>query len=159
MKHFVLGSQQWALGDLRVTNFRNGDKIPVCDPSILGHGLTQPAMCYIQGVAYYNRYALMDSRGLIPAGWEVASYENWKEAMSILSKNGNLNSTESFHGETKVQKVFTYLRGRNSFFKDYPETGSWWTKEGAVQLSSCAGLRNTNYFDCSGMRVKVVKTW
>jgi uncharacterized protein (TIGR02145 family) len=80
----LIGTQQWMTMNLNVAYFRNGDPIPHCKTNEERDNAgkkKQPCWCYYEdkssnGEKYgklYNWYAVMDSRGLAPAGWHVAS--------------------------------------------------------------------------------------
>jgi uncharacterized protein (TIGR02145 family) len=84
-----IGSTNWMTFNLDVTTFRNGDSIPWAqtDEEWEAAGFNQkPAWCYYKNEdgtidttfgKLYNRYALIDSRGLAPDGWKIASHQDW----------------------------------------------------------------------------------
>ncbi len=83
-----IGNQIWMQKNLDVVTFRNGDTIP----QVFGNkewevaGFEEkPAWCYYNydstnGAQYgklYNWYAVNDSRGLAPEGWQIPSLVEW----------------------------------------------------------------------------------
>ena len=94
-----IGSQTWMTKNLNVDRFRNGDPIPEAksnqewmandyievDKGIVTKEVTKPAWCYYNnnpanGAKYgklYNWFAVIDPRGLCPAGWHVPSITEW----------------------------------------------------------------------------------
>lgn len=81
-----------------VTKYRNGDPIPKVTDNEVWAKLTTGAYCYYNNdsVKYaatygkmYNFYAVADPRGLAPAGWHVASDEEWAALVSMIGGNNN----------------------------------------------------------------------
>jgi uncharacterized protein (TIGR02145 family) len=87
----IIGSQVWMPRNLDVVTYRNGDIIPeVTDPAVWG-SKTSGAWCYynfnLANTAYgklYNRYAIMDPRGLAPAGWRIPERSEWIKLSNAL---------------------------------------------------------------------------
>lgn len=87
---FESSKKTWNSGNLNVEVFRNGDKIPQAqsDEAWQEAGFNeQPAWCYFplekgrpdKGMGkLYNRFAVMDPRGLAPEGWHIATREEWE---------------------------------------------------------------------------------
>jgi uncharacterized protein (TIGR02145 family) len=84
----TIGTQTWTTKNLDVATFRNGDLIPEAktDEEWKAAGENkQPAWCYYDndpanGTKYgklYNWYAVVDYRGLAPAGWHVPTDGEW----------------------------------------------------------------------------------
>jgi len=78
-------NQTWMAKNLDVSKYRNGDEIPQITDGLAWESTTTGAWCYYNndpatGAIYgkiYNWYAVNDSRGLAPAGWHIASDEEW----------------------------------------------------------------------------------
>jgi uncharacterized protein (TIGR02145 family) len=78
--------QVWAIKNLDVDRYRNGDPIPkVTDPTAWSV-LTTGAYCYYNNDSatyaatygkLYNGYAVNDPRGLAPEGWHIPSNDEW----------------------------------------------------------------------------------
>jgi uncharacterized protein (TIGR02145 family) len=84
----TIGTQTWTTKNLDVSTFRNGDLIPEAKTDEewkAANENKQPAWCYHEnntanGTKYgklYNWYAVIDARGLAPAGWHVPTDEEW----------------------------------------------------------------------------------
>jgi uncharacterized protein (TIGR02145 family) len=87
-KSVKIGTQTWMAENLNVSTFRNGDLIPEVKTKEewkRAGDNKQPAWCYYDndpknGAIYgklYNWYAVIDPRGLAPAGWHVPSDTEW----------------------------------------------------------------------------------
>lgn len=94
-KTTVIGQDTWMAANLDVTKYRNGDPIPqVSDPE-KWKKLKTGAWCWYNndpkmGQKYgrlYNWYAVNDPRGLAPAGWHVATNQDWSDLASALGGN------------------------------------------------------------------------
>ena len=173
-----IGNQWWMAGDLKVTHYRNGNAIPnVMDDSIWS-GLSSGAYCaYDNNDAnidtyglLYNWYAVDDSRNIAPAGWHVASDEEWKELEMYLGmsqsevdntgwrgtdeggklKEAGTNHWNSPNTEATNESGFTSLPGgfrydHNGSFNDIGNYGFWWSA--AEYSSTYAWYRILHYND------------
>jgi uncharacterized protein (TIGR02145 family) len=110
-----IGQQCWMKENLKTSRYRNGDLIPIVGSSSWG-GLMTGGRDWYSGdsTAYeypygnlYNWYAVADSRGLCPTGWQVPTDAEW----TILTTNlggesvagGRLKSTSSsYWGSTNT---------------------------------------------------------
>jgi len=88
----TIGTKTWMKKNLDVTTYRNGDPIPqVTDPSQWAN-LTTGAWCYYNNDPstndtygkLYNWYAINDSRGLAPSGWNIPSHSDWTGLITLL---------------------------------------------------------------------------
>jgi uncharacterized protein (TIGR02145 family) len=142
----TIGTQIWMTKNLDVTTYRNGDPIPhVTDPAEWAN-LTTGAWCYYNndpanGALYgklYNRYAVVDPRGLAPVGWHVPDDGEWFALEDFL---GGTNATAGKMRATTLwknlgpgisnQSGYTGLPGGaraedGSFFNIYIQ-GVWWS--------------------------------
>lgn len=93
-KSVVIGNREWMSENLNVKTFKNGEQIPEASTQKeweRAAELKQPAWCYYDddpenGNKYgllYNFFALYDSRGLAPEGWQIPSRNNFKELIQI----------------------------------------------------------------------------
>lgn len=101
---FLYEGVHWSPYNLDVVTFRNGDTIMQAQSKELWEKAgfaKQPAWCYYQkkdgtidssAGKLYNRYAIMDPRGLAPDGWEISSYAEWFNLEESL-----LSSDYTFH--------------------------------------------------------------
>ena len=91
-KSIAIGNQVWAAEDLKVGRFRNGDSIYVAPwPAdfIAASVKKRPALYLFysddlhkdpKAASWmYNRYALTDKRGLLPAGYRLPDTSDWRE--------------------------------------------------------------------------------
>jgi len=127
----------WSAKNLDVDHYQNGDSIPEVRT---GWGyLTTGAWCYFEnnsanGTTYgklYNWYAINDSRGLIPAGWHIATDEEWK-------------TLEKYLGMTQAQADgLTTWRGTNEGDK-LKEIGTthWASPNNGTNISGFTALPN-----------------
>lgn len=90
-----IGNQVWMAENLRVTRYRNGDPIPFVFLNADWAVLTSGAGCWLYGYeanamygAFYNWYAVNDSRGLCPEGWRTPTDAEWTAFTTML---GGLN--------------------------------------------------------------------
>lgn len=89
-----IGNQIWMAENLRVTKYNNGDPIPWvtvgwCN---IGYGVftyygNNEAYKSTYG-AFYNWYAVNDSRSICPTGWHIPSSAEW---MTLLNTLGGYN--------------------------------------------------------------------
>ncbi|HNX21772.1 MAG TPA: WG repeat-containing protein [Bacteroidales bacterium] len=108
--YLQLGKYKWALNDLNVTTFRNGDSILQCKNTKEFNQATErnlPALLTSVSLGlngkqttWYNKPAISDKRGLIPKGYMIASYEEWND---LLEYSGG----DSIAGEFLFNMGFT----------------------------------------------------
>lgn len=104
----IIGKSTWMVENLKVTHYRNGDKIPNVADSIqlLQHqsGIycnynndTNNATTYGR---LYNYYAVIDERGICPVGWHIPTGPDWKRIENYLDgqeSGGELKETGTTH--------------------------------------------------------------
>jgi uncharacterized protein (TIGR02145 family) len=84
-----IGNQTWTTKNLNVAKFRNGDIIQQAKTNeewILAGKNGYPAWCYFENKSengnkngkLYNWYAVIDSRGLAPAGWHIPNISEFQ---------------------------------------------------------------------------------
>jgi len=143
-----IGTQIWAMANLNVSIFRNGDTIPEAKTNqewVIAGESGKPAWCWYNndqrnGQKYgklYNWYAVNDPRGLAPAGWTLPTDADWTKLMFYLGGqqmsgkklksdsgwiDGNIGTNES---------GFTGLPGgyriENGMFLNLGSIGTWWS--------------------------------
>jgi uncharacterized protein (TIGR02145 family) len=93
MYHAItIGTQTWLLENLKTTHYRNGDPISHITDNGTWSAQTTGAYCNYNNdtnnVATYGRlynwYTVIDSRGLAPTGWHVASDAEWTTLTTYL---------------------------------------------------------------------------
>jgi uncharacterized protein (TIGR02145 family) len=91
----MIGKQKWAVANLDVSTFRNGDSIPEAKTNeewVAAASAGKPAWCYYNndkalGKKYgklYNWFAVNDPRELAPAGWALPTDADWADLGDFL---------------------------------------------------------------------------
>ncbi len=91
-----IGSQIWMAENLKVTHFRNGDRIPNIQNDVEWANLTTGAYCHYGNNPensdkfgnLYNFYAVADVRNIAPAGWHVPTDAEWDTLTAYLIAKG-----------------------------------------------------------------------
>ena len=144
-----IGNQIWMQRNLDVTTYRNGDPIPMVADNTIWQKLTTGAWCYYDNDSatyaatygkLYNWYAVIDQRGLAPAGWHIPNNEEWdvlvrKLLGGIRIAGGKMKETGTMHwlmpnSNATNSSGFTGLPGgyryNNGKFFDMGTSGNWW---------------------------------
>jgi uncharacterized protein (TIGR02145 family) len=143
-----IGTQNWAIANLNVSTFRNGDSIPEARTNkewIAAGDAGKPAWCYYNndpaiGRIYgklYNWYAVNDPRGLAPAGWTLPTDADWTQLINYSGKQGAPGSkmksssrwSEGNDGtnETGFTGFPSGYRVENGAFSNVGSIGIWWS--------------------------------
>jgi uncharacterized protein (TIGR02145 family) len=143
-----IGTQSWAIANLNVSTFRNGDSIPEVRTNkewVAAGDAGKPAWCYYNndpaiGKKYgklYNWYAVNDPRGLAPNGWAIASDADWTKLSAFLAGHGSIGTklksvggwSEGDNGSNEAG--FNGFPGgyriENGLFQNIGSTGIWWS--------------------------------
>ena len=88
----VIGNQEWMRENLHTTRYNDGTPIPeITDPTEWRHTDSPAFVWYDNDIsnknpfgALYNWYAVGSRQDICPAGWRVASDEDWKELETYL---------------------------------------------------------------------------
>jgi uncharacterized protein (TIGR02145 family) len=144
----TIGEQTWAVANLNVITFRNGDTIPEARTNqewVAAGAAHKPAWCYynndtVAGKKYgklYNWYAVNDPRELAPEGWRLSSDEDWSKLVYYLGGPGaagiKMKSTSGWKdGDSGTNESgFTGLPGgyriENGIFVNAGSIGIWWS--------------------------------
>lgn len=91
-----IGKQVWMAENLKVTHYRNGEKIPNVTDASQWESLTSGAYCDYENKVengekfgkLYNFYAVADQRNIAPKGWHVATDEEWTTLKNYLIAEG-----------------------------------------------------------------------
>jgi uncharacterized protein (TIGR02145 family) len=152
-----IGTQSWAVANLNVSTFRNGDSIPEARTNkewVTAGELGKPAWCYYnndpaKGLKYgklYNWYAVNDPRGLAPLGWTLSSDADWakliyflrgsemagKKMKSISGWSDDNNGTN----ETGFIGLPGGYRVENGTFLNFGSIGTWWSSTESKALTA-----------------------
>jgi uncharacterized protein (TIGR02145 family) len=143
-----IGSQMWAIANLDVKTFRNGDTIPEVKTNkewVAAGEAGKPAWCYynndpVIGKKYgklYNWFAVNDPRGLAPEGWTLPTDEDWAKltytlggpnAAGIRMKStGGWNEGNNGTNESGFNAFPAGYRVENGAFVNIGNTGIWWS--------------------------------
>jgi len=172
-----IGTPAWAVKNLDVSTFKNGDAIPETKTNedwVKAAKSGSPAWCYYgnkqeNGHKYgklYNWFAVADPRGLAPSGWHVPSDTEWVQMISFLRGEKaaaiKLKSTEGREdiGNGLNTSGFWGLpggwRSSEGEFKGKENNGSWWSTtpcSGAfLLLISCVQKGNSD-------KIKIGEQW
>lgn len=183
----TIGNQVWATKNLNVSNFKNGDPIPIIESTeeweIAGKE-GKPACCSIDNNAendinygkLYNWYAVNDPRGIAPKGWHIPNDEEWSILSNFLGGDevagakmksadgwkGNGNGTNE-SGFSAIPCGFRTLEGKLK--NDKGEGCLWWSaNEDGIKMAYYSALGYTysklfrsSHFKRNGMSVRCLK--
>lgn len=144
-----IGNQVWTSENLNVDKFRNGDPIPEARTAAewkKANDNKQPAWCYYNndpslGAKYgklYNWYAVVDPRGLAPAGYHIPTDAEWTVLTDFLGGEGvageKLKSTTGWKdlgngsGQTCFSGFPSPMRGLDGTFGSFDnDVTVWWS--------------------------------
>ena len=151
-KTVTIGSQDWMKENLKVTRYSDGTPIPNVTDGKAWSSLTTEAWCWYNNDsanskttngALYNWHTVVSPHKLCPAGWHVASDDDWK-------------ALELFLGMTATQAEGTYKRSPGKAVKIKDTSG--WIKQGkgsnATDFSAlAAGYRSALTGDFSNLQL------
>jgi uncharacterized protein (TIGR02145 family) len=169
MEEVKIGSQTWSKHNLDVSTFQNGEEIPeiksdekwnAASPIIIGEMV--PAFCYYNNSSdeskkygkLYNWQAVIDSRGLAPKGWRIATTHDWGQLFQFLGDNVHTNIKDQNNWNRNLGCLDRFF-GRFTKIKipDYPllnESGLNILPGGLRdELGSFGGIRDYASFWCS----------
>jgi uncharacterized protein (TIGR02145 family) len=187
LKSVKIGQQDWMAENLDTGHFRNGDPIPEARTAVeweTAGKQGRPAWCYYEhdpenGRKYgrlYNWYAVVDVRGLAPAGWHIPSAEEWDQLAEqfggrrVAGKQLKYTEEWACGGNGTNQSGFTGLPGGirtdKGGFEYMGQYGYWWS---GTEFNSLYAyyrylyyhgsnlFRYVNYFKGSGFSVRCVR--
>lgn len=152
-----IGTQNWAIANLNVSTFRNGDSIPEAKTNkewVAAGDAGKPAWCYYNndpaiGLKYgrlYNWFAVNDPRGLAPAGWTLPTDADWTQLINNSGKQGapgtkmKSSSRWSEGNDGTNESGFNGFPGgyrvENGVFMNVGSIGIWWSVTEANMLSA-----------------------
>lgn len=153
----TVGTQKWAVANLNVSTFRNGDSIPEAKTYkewVAAGESGKPAWCYYNndpanGKKYgklYNWYAVNDPRGLAPKGWVLSTDADWAKLVNFLGGQaaaGNKMKSltgwiDGYNGQN--ESGFSGLPGgyrvENGLFKNLGSIAIWWSSTESKSLTA-----------------------
>jgi uncharacterized protein (TIGR02145 family) len=143
-----IGTQTWAVANLNVSTFRNGDSIPEAKTNkewVAAGESGKPAWCYYNndpkiGQIYgklYNWYTVNDPRGLAPEGWSLPSDADWAKLINYLGGPGpagsKMKSTSRWNEGSNGTNISGFTgfpagnRIENGIFQNIGSIGIWWS--------------------------------
>jgi uncharacterized protein (TIGR02145 family) len=152
-----IGTQTWALANLNVITFRNGDSIPEARTNkewVAAGESGKSAWCYYKndpaiGLIYgklYNWYAVNDPRGLAPVGWTLPNDADWAKLINYSGGQGvagsKIKSTSRWNdgndgtNETGFMGFPGGYRVENGTFLNIGSIGIWWSSSENNALSA-----------------------
>jgi uncharacterized protein (TIGR02145 family) len=160
----MIGKQIWMAENLKVSRYRNGDKIPYVPGKIQWSNLTSGGYCNDENndtVAsvyghLYNWYVAADHRNVAPEGWHVPSDDEFKALQKFLGGDslagGKMKETGTTYwmspntGATGITGFSALPAGyRDSYDGSYHLKGYTsiiWTSSAK---DSCAWVRTVSY--------------
>ncbi len=164
-KTVKIGKQVWMAENLKVSSFRNGDRIDVAPsvPTYLKYAnrdlSTLPSYwCYYSGdikLDYiygklYNLATVYNHANIAPEGWHIATEKDWKELLqfvgspeTLMAETGWINKDKDSGGMNEVG--FSALPGGGRVFSGYEnlyKQGKWWvTEPKSVVLHNKSNIR------------------
>jgi uncharacterized protein (TIGR02145 family) len=123
-----IGDQEWMAKNLKVTRYRNGDKISNVTDNSEWASLSTGARCVYNNDEntlstygfLYNWFSVVDSRGLAPEGWHVPTDEDWKE----LEKYLGMSQSEADGINWRSADVGGKLKEEGTSHWNSPNTGA-----------------------------------
>jgi uncharacterized protein (TIGR02145 family) len=185
-----IGDQCWLQSNLRVSKYRNGDHLMNLPGTTQWHQASSGAWCnYYNNFAFdsvygklYNRFAIMDNRGLCPLGWHIPSDVEWAALSDFLGgdsiSGGKLKAsgTSSWSNPNIAATNSSGFAGLPGGFRstgsgdfDLSYAGYWWSSTMDLQgnpwirqlsFSSSDFIRSNNpvySFPKNGLSVRCLK--
>lgn len=147
-KTIKIGDQVWMAENLKTDKFRNGDLILEAKSEndwINACNKKVPAWCFYEndpqnGEKYgklYNKYAVMDKRGLAPLNWRIPSWDDWSDlTVHILggecAASSKIKSVNGWkYGNGSNSSGFSAMpagyRIEGGKYSSIGEDARWWT--------------------------------
>ncbi len=182
----TIGTQTWMAENLRTTKYSDGVNIPNVSDDTLWSYATDGGYCDYNNTPanaakyghLYNWFAASSSHNLAPAGWHIATDDDWATLATYLggdnvaggklkeSGTGNWTSPNTgASNETGFTALPTGYRNFNGAFGGLGEVAQWWSSSefslgrGLYRSVSydAANLTGGNYIKSSGFSVRCVK--
>jgi len=137
-----IGDQVWMAENLKVSHYRNGDKIKD-ESGKVWNVLTSGSCCEYNNSQtnlktygmIYNWYALVDSRNIAPVGWHVPSKAEWEKLIAYLGG-------ATYAGQKMKETGTTHWSSPNQFATN--ESG-FTGLPGGYRASCCGFFRKDNF--------------
>lgn len=105
----LIGGKWWMAENLRTGLYRDSTAVNILqsdvswNDSLAGyciHPSASEAMGYL-----YNGYAVENAKGLAPAGWHIATDQEWKELEQELGMDANVSAKNGWRGSNQGDKL------------------------------------------------------
>ncbi len=163
LEEIKIGSQIWSAENLSVISFRNGDpilQVKTNEDWLKCQNNATPAWCYYNNDSsnknkygkLYNWFAVSDSRGLAPSGWQIPQSAEWLILLDYLGGQDDagrklkaISGWEKDGNGTNISGFGCMPGGRRSKdglgeFYSYGSTGQWWSSTESTSTTSWALL-------------------
>lgn len=115
----TIGTQTWLVENLKTTRYRNGDPIGNVTDGDLWRNLISDAYCDYNNDSsnaetygrLYNWFAVDDDRGIAPAGWHVATNEEWITLSTYLAGGDYLKGSRESGDQLKESGTLHWANG------------------------------------------------
>lgn len=115
IEEIQIGNLVWMKGNLDVEYFQNGDWIPEISDDSEWQKAKTPAWCFANNDSgghaklgrIYNYYAITDQRGLLPAGWHIATADDWDSLRNCIANQEDSVVMNSLFTEIDADTVST----------------------------------------------------
>ncbi len=150
-----IGTQVWMQEDLKVKNYNNGDQIyEAQSPESWQEYGKRKIGCYRilkNGTFCYNGYALEDERGIVPIGFKVPSYADFKILYNFLGSGSSSNGKAALAMATYTINFESHDGEKGPFkFKSNGQSGFNAKKGGFVyDHGDLDNMWDNNYYNCS----------
>lgn len=135
IKEVKIGTQVWMQHNLDVDTFRNGDPIPEAktrEEWQRANQLERPAWCYYENKKsngkkfgkLYNGFALIDSRGLAPEGFHIATDLEWTQ---LIQSTGDTTNAKTILNNLNFNLGTGGYRYDGGSFNDMDKSCFWWS--------------------------------
>lgn len=146
----IIANRCWTVENLRTSTFQNGDTVPVVTDNTLWSVTEDPATAYFNNNPeinslygkLYNWYAVADERNLCPAGWHVATTQEYTQMVEgiggALEAGGkmkflgtdfwNLPNTAASNASGFSAVGGSYRHFDGNYF-DFGKLGAFWTAD------------------------------
>lgn len=125
----TIGNQVWMVKNLDVAKFRNGENIPKASSAhewLQAAENHRAAWCWyendsVKGAKYgslYNWYAVVDIRGLCPAGWHVPTDNDWQLLIKHLDPAADTLDCCKNAAGSKMKELATIYSGKDGYSKN-----------------------------------------
>jgi len=141
----------WAVYNLNVTNYANGDPIPYVDDPVVWASLTTGAYCCVNNATcsrtsgglygfLYNWHAVNDPRGLAPTGYHIPTETEWETLIGCLGGSavagGKMKNNQPYSWATpntgatnssQLTVVPAGVRNTGGLYYGFNQLTSFWT--------------------------------